>query len=673
MSSKFHSTQQPIDDEFLFSPTRFSAPYRNYIDIAMRTAEYPFISRRKPETAQVVNTRKEWPLLIPGLEAVALVALLCAVTLAAWLVFGLSGQRLMTLFCVNLCGVLAFQLFSGNSGVVSFGHTAFMGVGAYVSAWLTMPEATLKTNLPNLPAWLAGHELALPVSLLVVLCVGFVLAAVSGLPIARLGGASASIATLGFLIIVNSILAAARDYTRGNQAFFGVPRVTDIVVALLFACVFIVAARLYRESRPGLMMRAARDNETAAVAVGVNPRRMRYIAWTISGGMAAVAGALYGHMLGAFTPKDFYFHLAFTYVAMLIVGGMGTVTGAVLGVGLVMFMQELLQKFERGFDLGPIHVPEIFGLPIVGVSLAMLLVLWLRPSGLMGISEFAQGWFSRFGAANSQPDAKVRIVPPGHDQLRIEAATKSFAGLTAVDGVSFTVEPGRVTGLIGPNGAGKSTLVNAITSLYPLTAGAVKIGAKVINNLAAHKIAAAGISRTFQNIRLFAGLTAGQNVAVAAIANGAGLAEAKLIAQNELAFVGLPDMADNPADALPYGARRRLEIARALATKPGFLLLDEPAAGMNPEETTDLAKRLKVLPEQRGLGLLLIDHDLKFVMSLCDRVIVLNRGRLIANDTPSNVQKNPDVVEAYIGTRASRAPQKNKTEEDRSVNTREIT
>jgi branched-chain amino acid transport system permease protein len=617
--------------------------------------------------------RAESPLLKPGLEALMLTALVCAVTLAASFIFGLSGQRLMTLFCVNLCGVLAFQLFSGNSGVVSFGHTAFMGVGAYVSAWLTMPSTILKTALPNMPPWLAGYELALPVSLLLVLCVGFVLAAVSGLPIARLGGASASIATLGFLIIIYSILAAARDFTRGNQAFYGVPRVTDIIVSLTFACLFILTARLYRESRQGLMMRAARDNETAAIAVGINPQRMRYIAWIISGGMAAIAGALYGHMLGAFTPKDFYFHLAFTYVAMLIVGGMGTVTGAVFGVGMVMLLQEVLQKFERGFDFGPIHVPEIFGLPIVGVSLAMLFVLWLRPSGLMGINEFAKGWFSRLGSPATMSDAPLPNSHPGTDALRVENAVKSFAGLSAVDTVSFTIEPGRVTGLIGPNGAGKSTLVNAITSIYPLTAGTVKIGTRNIGDLAAHKIASAGLSRTFQNIRLFIGLTAGENVAVAAIASGAGLAASKVLAQNELAFVGLPDMADSPSDALPYGARRRLEIARALATKPRFLLLDEPAAGMNPEETADLAKRLKVLPEQRGLGLLLIDHDLKFVMSLCDHVVVLNRGKLIANDSPSNVQKNPAVIEAYTGTRASRAPQKSKLEDDQSLINRENT
>jgi branched-chain amino acid transport system permease protein len=302
------------------------------------------IARFHSGKRRVVRT---YPLLKPGLEAVALVVAVCVLTAAVSLAFGLSGQRLMTLFCVNVCAVLAFQVFSGNTGVVSFGHTAFMGVGAYVSAWLTMPAAIQRTALPNLPSWLAGHELSFLVAIFAVLAAGLLLGMLSGMPIARLGGASASIATLGFLIIVYSILAASRDFTRGNQTFYGVPRVTDVVMALSFACLFVIVARLFKDSSLGLMTRATRDNETAAVSVGVNPRRMRYAAWVLSGGMAAVAGALYGHMLGAFTPKDFYFHLAFTYVAMLIVGGMNTVTGAVAGVGLVMFIQELLRNFER--------------------------------------------------------------------------------------------------------------------------------------------------------------------------------------------------------------------------------------------------------------------------------------------------------------------------------------
>jgi branched-chain amino acid transport system permease protein len=609
------------------------------------------------------------PLLKPALEAAALAALVCAVTAAVALVLGLSGQRIMTLYCVNLCAVLAFQVFSGNSGVVSFGHTAFMAVGAYVSAWLTMPTALQRTALPNLPAWLAGHELAVPVALIAVLLVGLALAALSGIPIARLNGASASIATLGFLIVVYSVLAAARDFTRGNQAFYGVPRETGIVLALIFACLFIVAARLYKDSRYGLMMRAVRDNETAALTLGVSPQRMRFVAWIISGGLATVAGALYGHMLGAFTPKDFYFHMAFIYVAMLIVGGMGTVTGAVVGVGLVMLLQEVLQEFERGFTLGPIHIPEIFGVPIVGVSLAMLLVLWLRPSGLVGLSEFAQGWFGR----PRLPEAPARQPAAGTEPLRIEKVRKSFAGLTAVDDVSFSIDPGRVTGLIGPNGAGKSTLVNVITGLYPLTAGTVSIGERNIGALKPEAVAHAGVSRTFQNIRLFTGLSARENVAISALARGAGLGDALATAESELDFVGLAGAGPKPADSLAYGARRRLEIARALAAEPRFLLLDEPAAGMNPEETDDLARRLKGLPQARGLGLLLIDHDLKFIMSMCDHVVVLNRGRLIAEDTPTGVQKNPAVIEAYTGTRASRVSAPSDQEEAATTNPRETT
>ena len=623
----------------------------------------------KPAGMKRAEMKGSHPLLKPALEAAALAALLCGVTAAVALVMELSGQRLMTLYCVNLCAVLAFQIFNGNSGVVSFGHTAFMAVGAYVSAWLTMPTALLRTSLPNLPEWLAGHELAVPVALVFVLLAGLALAALSGVPIARLNGASASIATLGFLIVVYSVLAAARDFTRGNQAFYGVPRATDITLALVFACLFILAARLYKDSRYGLMMRAVRDNETAALTLGVSPQRMRYAAWLISGGLATVAGALYGHMLGAFTPKDFYFHMAFIYVAMLIVGGMGTVTGAVVGVGLVMVLQEVLQEFERGFTLGPIQVPEIFGVPIVGVSLAMLLVLWLRPAGLVGFVEFAQGWFGK----PRLPQAPARETFSGTEPLRIEKAAKSFAGLTAVDDVSFSIDPGRVTGLIGPNGAGKSTLVNVITGLYPLTSGAVSIGERNIGTLAPDAVAGAGVSRTFQNIRLFTGLSAGENVAISALARGASLGDALATAESELAFVGLEGAGRKRADSLAYGARRRLEIARALAAEPRFLLLDEPAAGMNPEETDDLARRFRGLPQARGLGLLLIDHDLKFIMSMCDHVVVLNRGRLIAEDTPEGVQKNPAVIEAYTGTRASRVSAQPESEEAITTNPRETT
>ncbi len=594
------------------------------------------------------------PLRAPA-EALLLALFTAAVVVAVSVGLGLPGERAATQFCVSLCAVLAFQTFSGNSGVVSFGHTAFMGVGAYVSAWLTMPPTMLRATLPNLPSWLGGYELPILAALAAVALVGALLALLVGLPIARLSGASGAIATLGFLIIVYSVLAGARDFTRGNQAFYGIPRTTDIWVATLAACAFILTARLFRDSRLGLCLRAVRDDETAATAAGLDPVRLRLMAWTLSGAMGAVAGALYGHMLGAFTPRDFSFDLAFGLVAMMIVGGMGTVTGAISGVALIMALQEILQRFEGGFALGPFVTPQLFGLPVIGASLAILLVLLYRPAGLFGLRELGlpARLFPRRPADLVIPDATRAATP-----LSIDRVSKSFGGLRALTDVTVTVAPGRITGLIGPNGAGKSTLVNVIAGLSPATSGRVTLGEIRLDTGPPQATARAGIARTFQNIRLFEALTAEENVIVAALARGLSPAAARAVAARELASVGLGDSAARKAGTLPYGSRRRLEIARALAADPAFLLLDEPAAGMNPEETVDLAARLRDLPAVRGVGVLLIDHDLPFVMGLCDHVVVVNRGEVIATGTPTEIQRHPAVIEAYLGTRATSGPRR---------------
>lgn len=589
------------------------------------------------------------PLQVPA-DALALAAVVLVAVGVVATAFGLPGQRAATLFCVNLCAVLAIQTFSGNSGVVSFGHTAFMMAGAYVSAWLTMPAAMLDRALPDLPGWMGGYELPVLGGIVIAGMVGGVLAVVSGTAIARLNGASAAIATLGFLIIVYSVMAAAQPLTGGNRAFFGIPRTTGLAAAAAAAVSFLVVARLFRDGRTGLMLRAARDNEPAARALGIAPRRMRLRAWVLSGTLAAMAGALYGHMLGAFTPRDFYFDMVFALVAMLIVGGMATVTGAVGGTALVMMLQEGLQRLEGGVSLGAVTLPPLFGLSSIGVSLAMLAVLLFRPTGLLGQREFTLPLPRR--AASPPPPETPRSGAAA--SLRLDGIGKQFAGLRALDGISAEIPAGGITGLIGPNGAGKSTLVNAVTGLTAPTTGRIRLGDVDLTGVPPERVAREGIARSFQNIRLFGGLSVEENAAVPALARGLSMVAARATAARELGFVGLGADAARPAAALAYGARRRLEIARALAAAPTFLLLDEPAAGMNPEETADLALRLRDLPRTRGIGIVLIDHDLGFVMGLCSRVIVLNRGQLIAEGTPEEVQRNALVIEAYLGTRASR-------------------
>ncbi|WP_187431507.1 Vitamin B12 import ATP-binding protein BtuD [Roseobacter fucihabitans] len=577
-------------------------------------------------------------------------ALLGAVVLVLTVVFGRSGERIAVQMCINVAAVVALCVYCGNTGIVSFGHGAFMAIGAYVSGILTMPAAIQRTALPDLPSFLAGHEMSLWLSLPLVALAGLAFAALSGSAIARLMGASAAIASLGLLIITHSVAVGAREITRGSQTFFGVPRVVDLTLAFGAAVVFIILARLYRESPAGLFARAARDDPDAAAALGINPQQTRFVSWCLSGMMCAVAGALYGHMLGAFSPASFYLSLVFAHVAMMIVGGMASVGGAVTGVIGVTLLQDGVRQFEGGFDLFGIAIPAVFGLTTVSLGLAILLVIWLRPTGLVGSFELGPGAGARLFKNIIRPSdpapAPTRVK---ESVLVADGLSKSFAGVKAVTNMSFEAPTGRVTGLIGPNGAGKSTLVNLITRQYHADGGQTRLSDHDLSTVSREDIARAGISRSFQNLRLFQGLTVYENVIVSALAAGHTRRRAAEVALRELQAFDLGAWAATPAQSLPYGARKRLEVARALAQEPVILLLDEPAAGMNPSETDDLADRLVKIRDERGLGILLIDHDLRFVNRLSSWTVVMHRGTLIAQGTPEDVRANPAVIEAYIG------------------------
>ncbi len=578
------------------------------------------------------------------------VALLLGGAVVATLIGG-SAERVLIVFFVSLIAVLGMGIYSGNSGILSFGHLAFMGIAAYLSGILTMPVQMKQVSLANLPAFLGEANMGLLGATVIAVIFAMVVALVVGIVISRLEGSAATIATLGLLVIVHGVIIGARDFTRGSQSFFGVPRLTDLWVAAGCAVLAIVIARLYRDSVLGLKLRAGRDDGLAAGAMGVNVRRQRLIAWVISAGIVALSGVLLGHFLGAFSVKKFYFVDTFALLAMLIVGGMATVTGALAGAILITIVTEVLRRLESGLVIFGYELPDMFGSTNIGIGLIILFVMWKRAGGIFDRLEWDELIFRRTRTA-AAPEEMPHAAEEGHT-LRAEKVTKAFDGLIAVNEVSVAVGQSEIVGLIGPNGSGKTTLLNVLSGVLPVTSGRVFLDDDDVTGASSARLAGLGIGRTFQNIRLFTSLSVKQNVAVAALRQWPAASGADEKVAAALAAMGLTDKADTQASTLSYGDQRRVEIARALALEPRFLFLDEPAAGMNREETDALMADLKGLCQTRGMGILIVDHDLPLIMRLCERVVVMNEGRVIAEGEPAAVQKDPGVVEAYLGAKGS--------------------
>ncbi len=580
-------------------------------------------------------------------------------------VLGGGIERMLIVFLINLVAVLGIGIFSGNSGILSFGHLSFMAIAAYTSGILTMPLMMKKMTLPKLPGFLATAHFdfftAAVITVLFVMVVAFVI----GVIISRLEGSAATIATLALLVIIHGLIIGARDITRGSQSFFGVPRETDIIAAAIGAVIAVIVARLFRDSVPGVKLRASRDDSLAAGAMGVNVTRQRLLAWVISAGVVAIAGILIGHFLGAFSVKKFYFVDTFMLLAMLIVGGMATVSGALAGTILITVVTESLRHLEGGVTILGVSLPPMFGMTQIGIGLIILLVMYRKSGGLLDRREWDERVIPEripadlYQASVQQTVSESNVTSPVSEPatVSVEGVSKSFNGLLAVDDVSLSLRAGEIVGLIGPNGSGKTTLLNVLSGVLPATSGKLILNGEDVTGKPSHTLAGYGVGRTFQNIRLFSTMTVRLNIMVSALKRWPRIKKKEAVALTNTAIsaMGLNDHASVFASTLSYGDQRRVEIARALALQPQFLFLDEPAAGMNREETDSLMEDLRRLKESKNMGVLIIDHDLPLIMRLCDRVIVLNEGKLIAKGTPAEVQRQPAVVEAYLGRRARRA------------------
>lgn len=326
----------------------------------------------------------------------ALVSVLLALAIL-WVEFAGSAtdKRVALTFLVAFVAVIAFQVFIGNSGVVSFAPVAFVGLGAYTSALLTTPPETKKLGsfIPDAPEVLLNAHLPVLLATLVTVVFVMLVAAVFGLVLVRLSGAAATIATLSLLVIVRVVLGNLDTITRGPKTFFGVPAFTTLGSALGFAVVVVFLARLYRDSPSGLRLRSSRTDEIASKSAGVNIGRDRLAAWVLSAGVAAAGGVLYAHLVLSFAPQSFFFDMTFLLLTMAILGG-PTVSGALVGAAVISVLTEFLRRQESGFTLGPIEVNEAFGLTTIVLGLIVLLMVIVRPTGLLGRWELDE-WIGR--------------------------------------------------------------------------------------------------------------------------------------------------------------------------------------------------------------------------------------------------------------------------------------
>ena len=418
-------------------------------------------------------------------------------------------QRILNLIAINAILALSLNLIYGITGMFSLGHAGFMAIGAYVSALLIISPAQKVSMWILEPIY--PFMLNLNTPFIVSLILAGIIAAVFGLlvaiPVLRLGGDYLGIATLGFAEIIRILITNATRLTNGSLGIKGIPAYTDLFMSWGCLAVILLCTVCMLNSNFGNVLRAVRDDEVAAKMMGINVFRAKLIAFTLGCFGAGIGGALMGNLITTIDPKMFMITQTYNILMIIVVGGLGSVTGSIIGSVLVTTMLEWLRFVENPVTIFNINIPGIPGMRMVIFSILLVAVIIFRREGIMGTREFSWNIFF------PKRKAKIKAQPQNYEHvLEVENVILKFGGLTAVDNLTFNIDKGQIVGLIGPNGAGKTSAFNVISGFYKPTSGKIKFLGKNIAGLNPDEVCKAGMSRTFQNIRLFATETVLQNV-----------------------------------------------------------------------------------------------------------------------------------------------------------------